>query len=431
MMMCSRKGGLILGCIADDFTGGSDAASFLASGGMNTILLSEIPDPGYRLPDDAEAAVITLKSRTQETSAAVEDSLAAIRWLRNAGASHFYVKYCSTFDSTPKGNIGPIVDAVLEELDAEGTILCPALPANGRIVRDGILYVKGIPLAESPMKDHPLTPMWESRISLLMKPQGKYESLEIPSDLLHGTEEALETQLQTFREETAESGKGHWYLIPDYADERDAARIAGLFGDMKVLTGGSGILTELARRYRTRDTGAVPYQGTDGPAVIVAGSCSTATHAQTLWYEARGGASFQLSDEGILSGRENAASVWAQMQEADAPLIYSYDSPEGLKEKRNAEGRRLAEKIEETLAGIAAEAMKHGVTRIIAAGGETSGAVTKALGYTAYRIGDSVAPGVPVMTPLDNPALRLVLKSGNFGEEDFFGRAIKLTGKNL
>ena len=422
-MKDSHKSNLILGCIADDFTGGSDAASFLAAGGMNTILLSEIPEENYRLPEDIEAAVITLKSRTQETSSAVADSLKAIRWLQSAGASHFYVKYCSTFDSTPAGNIGPIVDAVLETLGTEGTILCPALPANGRVVKDGILYVKGVPLAESPMKDHPLTPMWESRIRLLMEPQGKYESLEIPADKLYAPAGELNSRIRDFRE-----GKEHWYLIPDYIDDKDAARIVELFGNMTVLTGGSGVLTELAKHLRTRETPATPYKGTEGPAVIVAGSCSTATHAQELWYEANGGASLKLSDEEIQNGTQTPASIWSQMGENEAPLIYSYETPEGLQKKRNEAGRLLAAQIEETLAQTAAYAVNHGVTRIIAAGGETSGAVTKALGYSAYRIGESVAPGVPVMTPVDNPSVRLVLKSGNFGQEDFFGRALKLTG---
>lgn len=422
--------GLILGCIADDFTGGSDAASFLAAGGMNTILLSRIPTSDYVLPEDAQAAVITLKSRTQETSAAVRDSLLAIRWLKEAGASHFYVKYCSTFDSTPQGNIGPIVDAVMEELNAEGTILCPALPANDRIVRNGILYVKGLPLAESPMKDHPLTPMWESRIRLLMEPQGKYDSLEIWSDALHGPDEALDRQIQLLREAAAESGKKHWYLIPDCRDDKDAARIVSRFGDMTVLTGGSGILKDLAGRYKTKDHSPVFYQGTKGPAVILAGSCSTATHAQTLWYGAHNGTLFRLMDEDILSGKLTAASIWSRMKQQEAPLIFSYDSPEGLRRKRNQEGRRLAAEIEEILAQTAVEAVRHGVTRIIVAGGETSGAVTKALGYEAFRIGASVAPGVPVMIPLENPAIRLILKSGNFGQEDFFGRSLELTKAN-
>ncbi len=430
---------LILGCIADDFTGGSDAASFLAAGGMNTVLLSEIPGPDFVLPDDVRAAVITLKSRTQETGAAVADSLAAIRWLKGAGASHFYVKYCSTFDSTPKGNIGPIVDAVLEELSEEGTILCPALPANERVVRDGILYVKGIPLAESPMKDHPLTPMRESRISLLMRPQGKYESLELHAGDLSRDDESVLALISAFTGRITPdpaSGQKHWYLIPDYVDDQDAERLAHLFGDMRVLTGGSGILTALARRFMAsefsaplQEGGAAAYEGTTGPAVIVAGSCSVATHAQTTRYERDGGASFRLSDEGIASGVENPASIWEKMSFSGAPLIYCYDTPEGLAKKRNEAGRQLAAKIEATLAGTAAYAMKHGVTRIIAAGGETSGAVTQALGYKAYRIGKSVAPGVPVMTPLENPSIRLVLKSGNFGQEDFFERALKLTGK--
>lgn len=417
-----KKNSLILGCIADDFTGGSDAASFLAAGGMNTILLSEIPGEDYVLPDDVEAAVITLKSRTQETSAAVADSLSSIRWLRGAGASHFYVKYCSTFDSTPEGNIGPIVDAVLEELDTDGTILCPALPANERIVRDGVLYVKGLPLAESPMKDHPLTPMRESRISLLMEPQGRYDSLEIHADDLHAENESLRTRIDNFKK-----SRTHWYLIPDYVDADDAARIVTLFGDMALLTGGSGILTELARHLRTQDAAETVYRGTEGPAVIVAGSCSTATHAQTLWYEANGGSSLRLSDAAILAGTQTPVSIWEKIGKNQAPLIYSYDTPEGLKKKRNEAGRQLAAQIEDTLAQTAAWAMRNGVTRIIAAGGETSGAVTKALGYKAYRIGASVAPGVPVMTPVDNPKIRLVLKSGNFGQEDFFSRALALT----
>lgn len=162
----------------------------------------------------------------------------------------------------------------------------------------------------------------------------------------------------------------------------------------------------------------------------LAGSCSTATHAQTLWYGAHNGTLFRLMDEDVLSGKLTAASIWSRMKQQEAPLIFSYDSPEGLRRKRNQEGRRLAAEIEEILAQTAVEAVRHGVTRIIVAGGETSGAVTKALGYEAFRIGSSVAPGVPVMIPLENPAIRLILKSGNFGQEDFFGRALELTKAN-
>lgn len=412
------------GCIADDFTGGSDAASFLVAGGLNTVLCNGIPPAGFVLPPDCEAVVIALKSRTQETKAAVVDSLAAIRWLAAQGAEQFYIKYCSTFDSTPQGNIGPIVDAVLEEVGAAGTLLCPALPANGRIVQDGILYVKGVPLAESPMKDHPLTPMWASRIVQLMAPQGKYPALELYRSQLHGDRTALEQTLKDFAR-----NKQHYYLVPDYVDDADADLLAELFGDWKVLTGGSGILTALARRIKKNGTPCPPQSGTEGKALILAGSCSTATNAQTAWYRAQGGCCLRLEDAALLSGQQTSTSLWAQVQNSGKDvLVYSYETPEGLKAKRNTEGRHLSALIEQTLSGVAELAVENGYTRIIVAGGETSGAVTKQLGFAAFQISDSIAPGVPVLIPLENPSVRLVLKSGNFGQEDFFGRALRMTG---
>ena len=419
----SRK---LFGCIADDFTGGSDAASFLVAGGMNTVLCNGIPGEDFSLPAECEGLVIALKSRTQETKEAVADSLAAVRWLARQGAEQFYIKYCSTFDSTPEGNIGPVVDAVLEETDTPGTILCPALPANGRVVKDGILYVKGVPLAESPMKDHPLTPMRKRRISQLIAPQGKYPSYELHQDLLRGSRAETEKEISAFRK-----NKTHYYLIPDYTDEADAEILADLFGADRVLTGGSGLLTALARRLKKDNSVHLPQSSAEGPALILAGSCSSATRAQTAWFLAQGGVSIRLEDAGLLDGTQTADTLWNAVRTQKGPvLVYSYETPEGLQLKRNEEGRRLSSLIEQTLSGLAVKAAAGGVTRIIVAGGETSGAVTKALGYRAFQIGESIAPGVPVLLPLDNPAVRLVLKSGNFGQEDFFGRALAVTGKD-
>lgn len=182
---------MLLGCIADDFTGASDAASFLVKGGMQTLLLNGIPENIDMVEiARADAVVIALKTRTQETVSAVNDSLNAIKWLEKNGARHFYVKYCSTFDSTPSGNIGPICDKAMEYLGVQYTLLCPALPVNGRIVKDGILYVNGVPLAESHMKNHPLTPMHESDIALLMQPQSKYISHKLLPDAAAWQEQA-------------------------------------------------------------------------------------------------------------------------------------------------------------------------------------------------------------------------------------------------
>lgn len=418
------ENGLIFGCIADDFTGGSDAASFLSAGGMNTILCSGIPEAGFVLPEGCEAVVIALKSRTQETSAAVSDSLAAVRWLQEHGAKHFYVKYCSTFDSAPKGNVGPIMDAVLEYLDVPCTILCPALPANGRTVKDGILYVNGVPLSQSPMKDHPLTPMWESRIAHLMEPQSRYASLELPSDLLRGRTRELMDAISSFAE-----GKTHYYLIPDYVDDNDAILLADLFGGYKVLSGGSGILTAVAQSLKTNNAAKPASLEPNGPAIIFAGSCSVATNAQTNDYLSKGGQAVRLENTHLLDGRQTPDRIWKQAQtlKTDAPLIYSWESPEGLKAKRDAQGKALSALIEKTLSEIAAQAVADGTHRIIVAGGETSGAVTRRLGYRAFWIGKSIAPGVPILIPLERPDVRLVLKSGNFGQKDFFSRALTMT----
>lgn len=418
------KKDLLLGCIADDFTGASDAASFLVAGGLDTVLCSGVPEEGFQLPESCEAVVIALKSRTQETAAAVRDSLASIRWLKGQGAQHFYVKYCSTFDSTPSGNIGPILDAVMDELDANVSTLCPALPENGRIVEDGILYVNGTPLAESPMKDHPLTPMWESRIALLMAPQSRYPCLELPQKLLRGDREELRKTLSTF---TATHRRG--YIIPDYIDERDAAAIAGIFGDGLVLSGGSGLLTALARHLKPVGQAPLPPSKTPGPALILSGSCSVTTRSQITHYLSHGGRGVRLEDEKLLQGTQTAQSLWMEAESltGDAPLLYSFETPEGLKAKRTEEGKRLSALIEKTLAGVAKDAAAADVTRFIIAGGETSGAVTRALGFRLFRIGESIAPGVPILIPLEQPKIRMVLKSGNFGQEDFFSRALKMT----
>ncbi len=417
---------IILGCIADDFTGGSDAASFLMAGGMNTVLLNGVPEK-LTLPEGCEAVVIALKSRTQETARAVQDSLRAIRWLQDRGAEHFYIKYCSTFDSTPSGNIGPIVDAVLEMTGTASTILCPALPANGRTVQNGILFVNGVPLADSPMKDHPLTPMWASRIAELMETQGRHPSLELDRSLISDRKSA-QKKVEAFAAEHT-----HFYVIPDYVDEADAENIVSLFGGSTVLTGGSGILTALARHLKAESKIALPTAGTEGPALLLAGSCSVATRGQICWHESHGGASIQLSDEDLLSGAQTPEAVWKELQalDSDAPLIYSNDTPEGLRAKPADVLKRVSALVEQTLSEVGALAVASGIKRIIVAGGETSGAVTRRLGWDAFQIGESIAPGVPILIPLDNPQIRLVLKSGNFGQEDFFERALRMTGGNL
>lgn len=417
---------MLLGCIADDFTGASDAASFLVKGGMQTLLLNGISEHiNNEDVANADAIVVALKTRTQETASAVNDSLEAVMWLQKHDAKHFYVKYCSTFDSTPQGNIGPINDAVMDYLHVPYTLLCPSLPVNERIVKAGILYVNGVPLAESHMKNHPLTPMHESDITLLMKPQSKYKSYKLGNDV-----EKWPLQIKKLQHDSQNTP---FYLVPDYAVDEDAARIVNNFGNDKLLTGGSGLLTAWGK-YLVNKLASVQdkvIKGTNGAGILLAGSCSKATLAQIKCSQKAGVPSFKLNPAMIIDGTQTLEDVekFFKKHPDEAVLIYSSESPEYLESIRNTCLPEFSAALEKMMADIAVMARDNGINRIIVAGGETSGAVTKALGYSSYWIGESVAPGVPMMRPVENQKLRLVLKSGNFGNENFFQQALALTGR--
>lgn len=441
-------GKIYFGVVADDFTGASDAASFLVKAGVPTVLFNGIPDTEPELSEETKAVVIALKTRTMPREHAVAESLAAFRKLKGMGASQLYLKYCSTFDSTSEGNIGPVADAVMKAWNIPYTVLCPSLPVNGRTVKDGILYVNGVPLAESPMRNHPLTPMRDSRLVNLMEMQSEFPAKVIGSSSMVAAGSVA-------------PGKP-CYLIPDYETDEDGERIAAFFGNLSFLTGGSGLIGALGRRYvklhgtakeddntnaenaaeataDCADAAVMPDEcsvssalrndsASTGKALVLAGSCSAMTLRQIADYTGRGAASYRLLPDELLDGHQNVENVFAWIQEQKSgSLIFSSASPEDLEKSQRLGKERVASKIEATLAGLARTAAEHGYTRIIVAGGETSGAVTQALGYQAFQIGESVAPGVPVMTPLANPSLRLVLKSGNFGQEDFFTRALDMT----
>ncbi len=420
-------GKLLIGCIADDFTGAGDAASFLAKGGLKTVLYNELPD---RIQEPApQAVVIALKTRTAPVHEAVEKSLQAIRRLKAAGAEHIYIKYCSTFDSTKKGNIGPVCDAAMEELGVPYTLLCPSLPVNGRTVKDGRLYVKGVPLHESSMKDHPLTPMWDDRISVLMREQSRYPVYSLPVD------EPL-TEGEMRKRDPHGTQAEHRYIVPDYYEDKHGEQIAARFGSLPLLTGGSGLLEPLAK-YLMKESGetgeGIHPDPPSGPGLLLAGSCSTATLGQIEAWENSGKASIKVLPEAVLTGTQTLEALTRTLEEHENEdvLIYSSAPAKEVRSAQKQGSERVSEALEALMAGLGRWAVQHGRSRLIVAGGETSGAVTKGLGYRSFQIGESVAPGVPILIPREQTGIRLVLKSGNFGDRDFFRKALELTEKAI
>lgn len=406
----------ILGCIADDFTGASDMASFLVKGGMRTILYNGIPSVPMET-QDIDALVIALKTRTQNTENAVSVSLQAIQWLQKNGCTHYYIKYCSTFDSTETGNIGPICDAVMDYLKVHYTLLCPALPVNGRTVQNGNLYVNGIPLHHSSMKDHPLTPMWDCDLKKLMEPQSRYTVYKIGNNP---------------DQWNPPHSDPHYYLVPDCENEEDCRKIVEYFGHETLLTGGSGLACTLAKKLlENRNTLPGSRKNRDpatGNVLLLAGSCSETTRKQITYFQNHGGYSIQITPEAILDPSWNIRTFWRDIQKKlqdHHVLIYSSETPERVRQIQETFGD-VSCKLEETASSLAQFASENGICKIVSAGGETSGAVTKKLGSQSFIIGESIAPGVPMMIPKEKPNMKLVLKSGNFGQEDFFVRAIQL-----
>jgi uncharacterized protein YgbK (DUF1537 family) len=421
---------VLLGAIADDFTGATDLCNTLVRRGMRTVQLIDVPTPGTNIPD-AEAVVIALKSRTVPAAEAIDKSLTALTWLKAAGARQILFKYCSTFDSTDAGNIGPVAEALMSALDTDFTLFCPAFPEAGRTIYHGYLFVGDVLLSESGMRDHPLTPMHDSSLVRVLQRQSQGRVGLAPAAIVSRGADAIRGAFTELRRQ------GFAHAIVDAIEDRDLEAIGEAAADFKLITGGSGIALGLPENFRRRgllEGGAADsLPAISGAAAVLSGSCSTATLAQVAYMEQRR-PSFTIDPIAVAEGGDVAqqALAWAKPLLGEQPILISATAPpEKVAEAQSRLGReRAGALVEGTLAAIASGLAAAGVRRFVVAGGETAGAVVQALGVTGLRIGRQIDPGVPwtVSLPgcLAEPALALALKSGNFGAPDFFLRAFSV-----
>lgn len=419
---------IVLGAIADDFTGATDLANNLVRAGMRTIQVIGVPSDDFD-PGDADAVVVALKSRSCPAAEAVADSKAALTWLRDAGSRQFFFKYCSTFDSTDEGNIGPVADALLESINDDFAVICLAFPTNKRTVYQGYLFAGDRLLNESGMENHPLNPMRDADLVRVLSRQteGKVGLLDFAT-LQKGTE-AAKDRLVALRAE------GCRYVICDTLEDSQLEVIAAAIAEHGLVTGGSGIAQALPAEYRrlgwlkpVSDAGKL--SSISGPSLIVSGSCSTATLGQIAHFTASHEA-FAIDPLTLADGIDQAAEAiaWTRKRLGNSPvLVYASAPPERVREAQERLGvERAGQLVEQALARVARELVGDGVRRLIVAGGETSGAVVTALGVTSLRIGHQIDPGVPwTETSVEGNTIALALKSGNFGGEDFFSRAFEV-----
>lgn len=423
----------VLGCIADDFTGATDLANVLTRGGVRTLQTIGVPDKGDAALPPAEALVVALKSRTLPAGEAVAQSLAALAWLRAQGCGQILFKYCSTFDSTDAGNIGPVAEALMERLGASFAIACPALPENGRTVYSGHLFVGAELLSESPMKDHPLTPMRDANLVRVLQRQVRGRVGLLAHRVVRQGAEAIRAEIARLQED------GVRLAIADAVEEANLVALGEACRDLPLITGGSGIALGLPANLRRAGFAVAPGSAAamprrSGHAAVIAGSCSRATQAQVRHMSERW-PSLRIEPERLAAdpGAIGAAVAWAAERLPRGPvLVYSTAEPDAVRTAQSALGAaHAAELVEGALASIARRLVDLGVRRLVVAGGETSGAVVSALGARALAIGPQIDPGVPWTLTVGGagdaaPAIALALKSGNFGAEDFFTRALAL-----
>lgn len=413
---------ILLGAIADDLTGATDLALMLARNGMKTVQHIGVPAEHSDF-GDAEAVVVALKSRTIAADDAVAMSLASALALRAAGAEQILFKYCSTFDSTDKGNIGPVAEALMDLLEAPIAVACPAFPAAGRSVYQGHLFVGASLLSDSPMRDHPLTPMRDANLVRVLQKQTSGRVGLIPLDIVEAGPDAIRALLIKARQ------AGFRLMIADAVRDADLRQLGAALAGARLITGGSGIAMGLPDNFRAAGKiGTLEVAGRmtapQGKAVILAGSCSVATRGQVAAAIEAGLPALRLVPADIVSGKQSIADIanWVLANTGKGPaLVYSSDEPEAVRQIQQKLGTAAAgQLIEQMLGNLAVILRDNGFARFIVAGGETSGAVVAALGITALEIGPEIAPGVPWTRSRGEPDLALALKSGNFGAPDFF-----------
>ena len=414
---------ILLGCIADDFTGATDLANNLVRNGMRVVQTIGVPQRS--LDQDVDAVVVALKSRNLEPEEAITQSLEALDWLRAQGAQQIYFKYCSTFDSTPKGNIGPVTEALMDALHTDFTIATPAFPDNGRSVFKGYLFVGDVLLSESGMRDHPLTPMTDPNLVRVLQAQCKKKVGLISYQSVLAGAQAVTDRIAELRAQNIS------IAIVDAVSNEDLYRIAPAFKNLPLLTAGSGVAIGLPGNFGLL---ARPETSVLPPAsayrAIISGSCSEATNRQVAHFKQQGGAAYAINPLDLVSKSANeilpSILAWAKPLLPKGPvLIYSTAKPDEVRAIQAKLGTQEAgNAIENMLASIADGLVRLGVGQLLVAGGETSGACVRELGVDQMQIGPQIDPGVPwCYAKGKGQSLHLALKSGNFGTDDFFTKA--------
>ncbi|WP_080872688.1 four-carbon acid sugar kinase family protein [Oceanobacillus timonensis] len=420
-----------IGIIADDFTGASDIASFMNLAGANSILINEIPLNSHYDYSSYDVIVIALKTRSVNVKDAINYTKAAYEFLIENDIKNIYFKYASTFDSTNDGNIGPVSDYLLETINQKYSLIIPSFPGNNRIVKDGILYVDGKKIEDTHMRNHPINPMKESNLIKLMENQSAYKAYHLSiDDIKYYIRDKKE--FKNYILELSKKHK-HFYIIPDYFENSHGKLIADLFSNLNFYTGASVFGGWLYQIKNNKSQNKYPsisqslLEGTQTPTngIILAGSLSKATRMQIENFKKYNYPSYEIQNKKIYENHIN------ELENIKRFIRKNKTSPMLIYNEREKFHVPINNLLETVISEIGMFALDNEINNVVVAGGETSGAVVKKIGSNNFKIGQSISQGVPILKPLDKDReIKLVLKSGNFGEEDFFVKALYIMGES-
>jgi uncharacterized protein YgbK (DUF1537 family) len=430
---------LVFAAIADDDTGASDLAGMLAEQSLRTLLVIDLPTVEQFLEWSRgyQAVVMAEGTRNLPPTVARNRTRGALRILAAKRPRVFQIKYCSTFDSTPEGNIGPSLDTALDELDEDFTVALPALPVNGRTTYHGYHFVHGQLLSDSPMRDHPLTPMTNPDLVDLLSRQTKrrvglapYREVEAGADNLRRCFESLRKQDVAI-------------AVVDCLNDNHLETICRAAADLRLITGSSAFAIKMPSIWRERGWVTALAEEREAPPVVsrtdgcllVAGSCSVATRGQNEWLAAQGMPVLHINPRELLDDDFERTAVMTKVREELAAgrhcLLTTTDAPAEVRQVQEWGAQRgltvaaLGQSIASALADLVLEILQdQALGGLIVAGGETSGALCRRLELGALRVGRNIEPGVPLCFSLGRFRLPVVLKSGNFGGRDFYGKAL-------
>ncbi|GAB5405274.1 MAG: four-carbon acid sugar kinase family protein [Aureliella sp.] len=425
----SERNTPVLGCVADDITGATDLAINLVAGGMRVVQVMEALPADQLRQLDCDAVVVALKIRSVESNIAVHQAIDATAQLQQAGCKRFFLKYCSTFDSTPGGNIGPIAEAMMEQLGQKQVVFCPAFPKNGRTVYQSHLFVHDRLLHESGMEKHPLNPMLDADLRRLLAAQSTLPVGGVDASAIELGSNSVKVRLE-------ELAGDFPLVILDACSDRHLAVLAEALAEANFVTGGSGIACFLPEQYRKIGLGGEQTHepvlpDVTGRAVVLSGSCSSATLRQIALFRERYPSKKIEVPRVLADGDAYLRELvrWVSEQDASRPVLLYSTSPAGEVDQLKVAhaGVNIAESIERFQGALAQRlATEVGVRRFVVAGGETSGAVASALGVNTLKIGPEICPGVPWTESVSKQPLALAFKSGNFGSENFFEEALAM-----